>query len=362
MPVDDARRPSDLRARLIATILRDGPIPVDRFMVACLSDPNEGYWQRPATIGARGDFITAPEISQVFGELIGLWCAVTWGLMGTPAPMRLIELGPGKGTLMADMQRTLAKAAPRLHAATQVHFVETSTPMREAQASAVAQLSAFPPIWHAALAEVDDGPSFVIANEFIDALPIRQFVFDGQAWRERLVGCTGAGELAFTLGPVRTDFQIGPARAGDVLELRPAQDDVLAQLAARTGPTMALFIDYGPAAHAFGDTLQAMRHHAYADVLAAPGTCDLTAHVQFASLAQTARSLGLAVDGPMTQAEFLGGLGLAVRTSRLMAANPRDAAAIELAAQRLVAPSGMGTLFKVLCVRTQGLPVPPPFG
>lgn len=361
MPVDDARRPSDLRARLIATILRDGPIPVDRFMVACLSDPNEGYWQ-PATIGARGDFITAPEISQVFGELIGLWCAVTWGLMGTPAPMRLIELGPGKGTLMADMQRTLAKAAPRLHAATQVHFVETSTPMREAQASAVAQLSAFPPVWHAALAEVDDGPSFVIANEFIDALPIRQFVFDGQAWRERLVGCTGAGELAFTLGPVRTDFQIGPARAGDVLELRPAQDDVLAQLAARTGPTMALFIDYGPAAHAFGDTLQAMRHHAYADVLAAPGTCDLTAHVQFASLAQTARSLGLAVDGPMTQAEFLGGLGLAVRTSRLMAANPRDAAAIELAAQRLVAPSGMGTLFKVLCVRTQGLPVPPPFG
>lgn len=361
MPAADTAHSSELQRRLIEAIRRDGPMPIDLFMQMCLADPVDGYWQRPVTIGARGDFITAPEISQVFGELIGLWCAVAWSAMGQPRPVRLIELGPGKGTLMADILRTIARAMPALHEATEVHLVEASRPMREAQAERLAATTAQPPSWHASLGDVPDGPAIVIANEFLDALPIRQLVFDAGAWRERVVTCNAGGELAFALGAHAGDGPPGTARQGDILELRPLEDSLLDQLAMRMGPLASLFIDYGPADAAYGDTLQAMRNHAYVDPLATPGANDLTAHVQFAGFAEKARSRGLAVDGPITQAEFLGALGHATRTSRLMAANPAEAGAIEAAAQRLVAPTGMGTLFKVLCVRSPTLPVQAPF-
>lgn len=352
----------ELKARLCAAIRRDGPMPVDRFFEIAVADPDLGYWQRAATIGATGDFITAPEISQVFGELIGLWCAVTWQGMGAPSTVRLIELGPGRGTLMRDILRTAARAMPAFHRAAQVHLVELSRPLRAEQAAVLDGYAHAAPRWHGDVAEVPDGPAIIVANEFLDALPIRQFVRSGGTWCERVVTCDADGNLCFGAGGIAPDGPPTAAPDASIAERREAEAPLLAKLACRGGGLTALFIDYGPAEPAFGDTLQAMRQHAYVPPLSAPGASDLTAHVQFAELAGTARAAGFATDGPTTQAEFLGALGLAVRASRLMASNPGEAAAIELAAQRLVAPTGMGSLFKVLALRTPSLPSPPPFG
>jgi SAM-dependent MidA family methyltransferase len=213
---------------------------------------------------------------------------------------------------------------------------------------------------------VPAGPAIVIANEFLDALPVRQLVRDGQVWRERVVGLDAGGRLAFTAGELVGDpvafSGTAPAPQGAIAELRPGEDEVLASLAARTAPLAALFIDYGPAGPSFGDTLQAVRGHAYTDPLAEPGTADLTAHVQFAALAEKARAAGLKADGPIAQAELLGRLGIVERTARLMAANPARAAGIEAGTQRLMSPGGMGQLFKALIVRSPDLPALPPFG
>jgi SAM-dependent MidA family methyltransferase len=217
--------------------------------------------------------------------------------------------------------------------------------------------------WHDAIDDAPEGPAIVIANEFLDALPIRQLVFAGGAWRERVVDLAPDGSLRFAVGgpaagSVQCDAQ--PA-AGAIAELRPAEDDLLALLAARREPFAALFIDYGPAEAATGDTLQAVRRHAYVDPLAAPGTADVTAHVQFAPFARKARAAGLAADGPITLAVFLGSLGIAERAARLMAANPDLAGSIEAGVQRLLSPTGMGQLFKVMLVRPRSLPPPFPF-
>lgn len=351
-----------LKARIAAEIRAQGPMSVARYFEIAVADPQDGYWQRRSIIGAGGDFITAPEISQIFGELVGLWCAGAWQSMGLPPAVRLIELGPGRGTLMRDVLRTLRRALPPLHAAVHVHLVELSAPFRDAQAETLAGFTtAADPVWHDDLADVPPGPAILIANEFLDALPIRQLVRRAGRWHERVVTCDAAGNLATAVGdPVEAEM-LGPADDGAIAELREAETPLVATLAARPAPTAALFIDYGPEEACFGDTLQAMRRHAYEDPLAAPGTCDLTAHVQFARFADTARAAGFAVDGPMVQAEFLGAMGLALRASRLMSANPSQAAAIELAAQRLIAPTGMGSLFKMLALRTSALPPAPPF-
>lgn len=350
-----------LKERIVGLIREGGPMPVDRYFAMCVSDPQHGYWQRKATIGATGDFITAPEISQIFGELLGLWCAVTWTGMGEPKPVRLVELGPGRGTLMSDVLRTTARAMPALHAAAHVDLVELSAPFRQRQASALEGLSARAPHWHDDVSRIPDGAAILIANEFLDALPIRQYIRQGGAWHERVVLADDAGKLRFGSAPASPELVLPDAPDGAVVEVRDGERAVLEALARRADPFVALFIDYGPAQHAFGDTLQAMRRHAYADPLADPGHCDLTAHVQFESLAHQARNAGFAVAGPVTQAEFLGALGLAHRASRLMSANPSQAADIELAAQRLVAPTGMGSLFKVLAIYSPALPKPPPF-
>ncbi|MEZ0300815.1 MAG: class I SAM-dependent methyltransferase, partial [Hyphomicrobiaceae bacterium] len=307
----------------------------------------------------------------VFGELLGLWCAVVWQGMGQPSPLRLVELGPGRGTLMRDALRA-AERVPGFLYALSVHLVETSEPMREKQRGLLPPPLTpphkgegdRPPIaWHPTVHEVPDGAAIVIANEFLDALPIRQLVFGEDGWRERMVELDAAGALRFAIGDKAAHARATPASpVGAILELRAGEDEVLAELGRRTGPCVALFIDYGPAEPAYGDTLQAVRRHAYVDPLATPGAADLTAHVQFAALADKARRAGLAADGPITQAEFLGALGIAERTSRLMAANPERAGAIETATQRLVSPTGMGSLFKVLAVRSPHLPPPPPFG
>jgi NADH dehydrogenase [ubiquinone] 1 alpha subcomplex assembly factor 7 len=340
-------------------IAQDGPLPVDQYMRVCLEDPQHGYWRRAATIGADGDFVTAPEISQVFGELIGLWSAVVWQGMGRPSPLRLVELGPGRGTLMRDAQRA-ARAMPQFLDAATTHLIEVSASLRAAQEQTLASLDRRA-TWHRALDQVPPGAAIVVANEFLDALPIRQLVYQGDAWHERVIGVGPDSSLRFAVGP-RVEFSGTAPENGAIVELRAGEDDVLRALALRTDPCAALFIDYGPAEPSTGDTLQAVRRHAYADPLAEPGTADLTAHVQFAALAEKARAAGLATHGPITQAEFLGRLGIVERTQRLMAANPERAGEIEAAAQRLISPAGMGGLFKVIAVGSPHLPPPPPFG
>jgi SAM-dependent MidA family methyltransferase len=343
---------------LRARIRRDGPMRVDQYMQACLQDPAHGYWQRRETIGGTGDFITAPEISQIFGELIGLWCTATWQSMGRPEQLRLVELGPGRGTLMRDALRAI-KVSPPFASALSVHLVELSPSLRVAQERMLAG-SGHAAQWHANVRDVPAGPAVLIANEFLDALPIRQLVFDG-AWRERVVALGSDGGLLFAAGAPAA-FQSAAAGVGAIAEVRPGEEVLLADLASRADPLAALFIDYGPTELALGDTLQAVHRHSYADPLASPGGADLTAHVQFAAFADKARAAGFAADGPLTQAEFLGRLRLAERTGRLMAANPARAGEIETAAHRLVSPTGMGTLFKAMAVRSAGLPPLVPFG
>jgi NADH dehydrogenase [ubiquinone] 1 alpha subcomplex assembly factor 7 len=356
-----------LLLKLRERIRRDGPLTVSDYMQACISDPEHGYWRRRDTIGAAGDFVTAPEISQIFGELIGLWSAVTWQQFGSPKPLRLVELGPGRGTLMRDALRT-ARRVPGFIEAVTVHLVEISRSLRATQQATLATVSDQPPItWHQDIADVPEGPAIIVANEFLDALPIRQLVHADGAWHERVVGLDAQGGLAFAAG-ARVDaadlaLASSPAESppGTIVEMRPGEEHLLAQLATRSQPFVALFIDYGPATATLGDTLQAVRRHEYADPLADPGAADLTAHVLFAGLAGKARAAGLALDGPITQAEFLGRLGIAERAARLMAANPGKAAEIEAGVQRLMAPTGMGQLFKVLAVRSRTLPPPAPF-
>jgi NADH dehydrogenase [ubiquinone] 1 alpha subcomplex assembly factor 7 len=360
----DAGAAGAFAASLRERIRREGPMPVDRFMQACLHDPAHGYRLKPQTIGAGGDFVTAPEISQAFGELIGLWCAVAWEGMGRPAPLRLIELGPGRGTLMRDALRA-AKVRPAFLAAAVVHLVEISAPLRQCQRQLLLRnegQGTSPGIaWHATLQDVPAGPAIVVGNEFLDALPVRQLLHRDGAWHERVVEAAPEGGLRFTAGP-EVEHAGAAAQPGAIVELRPGEDDLLATLAGRTEPFVALFLDYGPSDVSFGDTLQAVRCHAYADPLSEPGTADLTAHVQFAAFAGKARAAGLAVQGPITQAEFLGRLGIGERTARLMAANPGRAGEIEAATQRLMSPTGMGQLFKAVVVHSPGLPPPSAFG
>jgi len=373
VPADSAAVP--LLDRLRQRIARHGPLPVDQYMQACLEDPQHGYCQRSATIGAGGDFITSPEISQIFGELIGLWSAIVWDGMGRPSPLRLVELGPGRGTLMRDVLHA-AHTVPQFVDAATVHLIEVSAPLRAIQRQALppphraegasstrrGEGNAPAIVWHNALDEVPPGAAIIIANEFLDALPIRQLIYRDDAWHERVVDLALDGSLRFTAGsPVefRSDAE---AKPDAIVELRAGEDEVLQILAARAKPHIALFIDYGPAEPSSGDKLQAVRRHAYTDPLVAPGTADLTAHVQFAALGKKACAAGLAAHGPMTQAEFLGRLGIVERAQRLMAANPGRAGEIEAAVQRLISPGGMGGLFKVMVVGSPHLPAPVPFG
>jgi NADH dehydrogenase [ubiquinone] 1 alpha subcomplex assembly factor 7 len=353
-----------LAARLAARIARDGPIGVAAFMEACLNDPEHGYYRTRDAIGRAGDFITAPEISQAFGELIGLWCAVVWQQMGAPATLRLVELGPGRGSLMRDALRA-ARAAPDFRKALAVHLVETNASL-EAQQRAVLQDADAATTWSDDLGAVPRGaPTIVIANEFLDTLPIAQWVLRNGHWHERSVGLDGAGRLAFVDGasdpaPRLPPALDGRAREGDIFETRDAALERLAATLATLGaPLAALCIDYGHPAQAYGDTLQAVRRHHYDDPLAAPGEADLTAQVDFAAVASAMQRCGLASDGPTTQAQFLGALGIAERASRLMAANPEKAARIETDVARLMAPGGMGTRFHAIGVRSANLaPLP----
>lgn len=350
-----------LARELAARIARDGPISVAAYIDACLQHPEHGYYRRQAAIGTAADFITAPEISQVFGEIIGLWCAVVWQQLGSPARVRLVELGPGRGTLMGDALRA-SRLVPAFRAALRVELVESSTTLEAAQRAALAN-EAVPLTWSRELAPGGE-PAIVVANEFLDTLAVEQWVFRGGTWRTRCIDCTAGGALSFADGrpPLCADVPAGLAAPaeGSIFETRGAAFATLtAKLAAVGMPVAGLFIDYGHASPGYGDTLQAVSKHGYADPLARPGEADLTAQVDFAGFAAAVRGAGLVCDGPVPQAEFLGRLGVLERGSRLMAANPGQAAAIEAAIARLMAPVGMGTRFQAIGIRSPDLaPLP----
>jgi len=355
-----------LAEHLARRIRESGPLGVDAYMAAALTHPQHGYYATRDPLGARGDFVTAPEVSQVFGELIGLWCADNWARMGRPDPVILAELGPGRGTLMADLLHAL-RVAPDFRRALRLHLVETSPVLRARQAAA---LAAAAPRWHDSVATLPDGPLILVANEFLDALPIRQFVRAGDGWHERRVALGGDGALIFALdaAPDRAAAAIPPtlrgAAPGSLCEVRPAAQALAALLGARIAAEggVALFIDYGHFPSACGDTLQAVRGHCRHDVLADPGEADLTAHVDFAAVASAAAAAGARSWGPVTQGAFLAAIGLAPRAGALLRqATPAQAEAIAAACRRLIEPEEMGTLFKALALAHPALAAPAGF-
>jgi NADH dehydrogenase [ubiquinone] 1 alpha subcomplex assembly factor 7 len=338
--------------REIRTIIEtEGPMTVSDYMQLCLTHPRYGYYVTRDPLGSRGDFVTAPEVSQMFGELIGAWAATVWRQMGSPAKVRLIELGPGRGTLMADMLRA-ATALPEFRVALSVHLVEISPTLRGRQEQTLAGETNIH--WHETSESLPEGPAIVIANEFVDALRVHQFVRDSDGWHLRVVGLVN-DKLGFVVvpGPMPKTFndESPDAPNGAILELRDeAPLELLSQRLVRDGGA-ALVIDYGHATVGFGDTLQAVRNHQYADPLADPGEADLTTQVNFGELVVWARRNGAATYGPITQGEFLRRLGIVERAARLKAAATRQQAAdIDAALTRLTAPDQMGDLFKVLAI------------
>lgn len=346
--------------REIAAIVREtGPIGIDRYMALCLGHPVHGYYRTRDPLGARGDFTTAPEITQMFGELVGAWAAYVHRAMGAPDPLLIAELGPGRGTLMADALRALGAAAPGARIAP--HLVETSPVLRQAQESRLAGAGA---TWHASPDTLPDGPAILIANEFFDCLPVRQFVRTPDGWHERLVGLGAEDSLAFGLAPEPTPGLAAQAQTGAVVSVPGPGLDLVRALARRVcaqGGVLLVF-DYGHVRPGFGDTLQALSGHAFADPLAASGEADLTCHVDFAALALAAREAGATVHGPTDQGAFLAALGLHERAAKLrLRADDAQAEAIDAAVARLTddRPEGMGRLFKVMAVAAPDLgPLP----
>jgi NADH dehydrogenase [ubiquinone] 1 alpha subcomplex assembly factor 7 len=338
--------------RIIAT---DGPIPVAHYMGLALSHPVHGYYATRDPFGARGDFVTAPEISQMFGELIGLWAVAVWQQMGSPAALHLVELGPGRGTLMADALRASA-VVREFRTSAGVHLVETSPFLRRRQEETLTALDV-PLAWHRDVADVPAGPTIIIANEFFDALPVNQAVKTADGWHERMVGLAD-DRLVFALHPEPAPgferllpASVRTAPVGAVFEWR--SDRIVRELAQRVrrdgGAVLA--IDYGHAQSGAGETLQAVGAHRFVDPLAAPGEHDLTTHVDFQALAGAARAAGARVQGPQPQGAFLKALGIAQRAERLKtratAAQTHD---IDAALARLTAsgPDAMGDLFKAI--------------
>ena len=321
---------------------------LDRFMARA----NAAYY---ATHDPFRDFTTSPEISQVFGEILGLWAAVSWASMGRPDPVLLVEAGPGRGTLMADAQRAVGSVAPGFGAALRLHLIETSPRLRAVQAKRLPQAT-----WHDGLDTLPDLPLLLLANEFLDALPIRQFVRHGERWFERFVA-----DGKFVECPESPP--LSPLPQGEHPHVVELNEPALAiaralgdRLAARPGA--ALFLDYGPERSAAGDSLQALRAGRPADPLSTPGSADLTAHVDFAAFAAAARGAGAATFGPLPQGLLLARLGLFQRTDRLARTqSPARASALIEAARRLAEPDRMGRLFKAFALCSPGVPVPPGF-
>jgi NADH dehydrogenase [ubiquinone] 1 alpha subcomplex assembly factor 7 len=334
-----------LEAYLKRLIERHGPVTVAEYMALALGHPDYGYYQTRDPFGRGGDFTTAPEISQMFGELIGAWGIAQWQALGSPK-VNLVEFGPGRGTLMRDALRIAGKIAPGFVAAASVHLVETSPVLREAQTKLLGEYN---PIWHDGIEDVPEGPSIYVMNEFLDALPVRQFVVTETGLCERRVGVID-GKFAFVVereprvpsATLTTDLPIG-----SIVETCPAALAITREIATRIAICggAAVIADYGYDVPAGEDTFQAVRNHEYANVLENPGENDLTAHVDFSAIAQAARDAGVVVTGPIGQGAFLTSLGIQTRAQTLIEAGNKNAAA---ALHRLTADDQMGLLFKVV--------------
>ena len=356
-----------LGQRIAALIAAQGPISIAEFMIMALHDPHGGYYATRDPFGVAGDFITAPEISQMFGEFLGLWCVQVWHDQGRPAHKRLVELGPGRGTLMDDALRAM-RVAPEFLNDLEIVLVEASPTLRDLQRQRLKE-------WGDQIRWTDrfdeslgDRPLFLLANEFFDALPIRQYVKTVRGWCERMVTADASGALAFVLSPVpAADITIPPDRAfapdGGVYEVSPAGlalTEEIARVITHQGGG-ALIVDYGYDASGFGETLQAVAGNSFAALLEEPGESDLSAHVDFPTLAACARSADADVYGPAGQGDFLEDLGLVDRAERLRVQNPHSADDIWKAVERLVTPEQMGTLFKALAIMPKTAPKPPGF-
>ncbi len=346
--------------RLRAEIGLSGPLTTAQYMAACLHDPTFGYYATRPRLGEDGDFLTAPMVSQMFGELMGLWSAETWTRLGRPEAVSWVEMGPGDGGLIADALRAVAKAAPGFLKAAQLYLIEPSAPLRAAQRERLMGAAARPH-WIDALDGLPtDRPLILIANEVLDCLPARQFVRTEGGWAERMVGLGDGDGLAFGLVSRPLDQIMPEAAPGAILELCPAQEAMgaaLGEIVARQGGA-ALLIDYGRAEPGFGDTLQALRGHRKISPLETPGEVDLTVHADFPAVMAAARAAGAQSAPVLTQAQLLVRLGIEARAQALARARPDKAATIARQLERFIAPDQMGTLFKAACIHSDGFEPP----
>jgi NADH dehydrogenase [ubiquinone] 1 alpha subcomplex assembly factor 7 len=359
---------SNLAAKIVRRIRAEGPLPLAAYMAMALYDPEFGYYTTRPAIGAGGDFITAPEISQIFGELIAVWCALTWEQMGRPDPVVLAELGPGSGTLAADLLRS-AHALPEFRRALRLHLVEISPVLRAAQERRLENADV---VWLRRSEDLPEGSLLLVANEFLDALPIRQLVRKTRQWGERMVALDPEDRLVFVDGAENPLFSLlvpsalrDTAPPGALFEVCPPAAALAATLGARFARCSgaALFIDFGRSESAVGASLRAVSGHHAADPLAAPGHADLSAEVDFAAFAEAAKTAGARAYGPIPQTSFLQALGAAPRLAVLSeAVSPAQRERLESGLSRLLDPQQMGVLFKVVALTSPDLPAPPGFG
>ena len=346
---------SPLLPEIRKLIKSSGPLPVWRYMELCLMHPEHGYYLSRDPLGREGDFITAPEVSQMFGELLGLWAASVWKAIDSPPLLRLIEIGPGRGTLMADALRAL-RVLPPLYQALSIHLVEVNPLLRDKQKTALSGSRTI--TWHDTIDDVPDGPSVIFANEYFDVLPIHQAVRCENGWHERTVEFDSNGRLAFGIASdpiprfeVLLPAWVRAAPIGAVFEWRPDAEIMKIASRVRDQEGAALIIDYGHLRSDAGDTLQAIARHSFADPLKNPGQADVTAHVDFQALVRAAEDLGAGVHGPVPQGDFLKRLGIETRAVNLMAKATSEASEdVASALKRLVGGGrgGMGQMFKVL--------------
>lgn len=348
-----------LGRKIIDLIRLNGPISVSEYFALCLGDPEFGYYRNREPFGTDGDFITAPEISQLFGELIGIFLILAWQAHGQPDELQVVEIGPGRGTLMADLQRVITDLRPDMAAKSGFNLVETSARLRSVQKKTLAD-SGLRNHWHETLQSVPRGLTLLVANELFDAIPVRQFVRSPEGFRERVVTVGDAEQLVFATGVAEIESDLlpsaqNPIADGTIFETAPARNAMMEQIAGRLIDQggVGLVIDYGHVQSAYGDTLQAVKNHGYEGVLDSPGEADLTSHVDFSALSRVARAQGAHVAAPLTQGQFLLELGLLERAGALGASKSQQAQqAIQQSVNRL-AGSGknqMGSLFKALCI------------